>query len=592
METSLLAEPAAAASVSAASAATAGGGEEQKEGVPQLVVVYEQAPSGNEDGEGGVVSPLQQQRDSFSSSLPPPQPLTLANMPQSAAASERRDSIPSMRLTAAQLDGYRKAGSALWNRKTVAAALLFVFLLIVVVSAATIGPKVLASSSTSTSGGGSPVVLIVSPYGDDEGGDGSSQRPFATITRAALGADGATPLPPGSSVLVGAGQYTLTAGIVTAVNGTASQRISFASIEPWGATLTWAPPLGARLSAGMWLNSGSFVDISGFQLQLGGSGAGSSGGGGPALVSGIVNSGRQVRVVGNYLHSAGTGTGTGGGTGGGGGAAISSLYPGATAGSGNIVSQNLVAFATSPSPSPLTAPAAAPAPAPTPATTPGQGAGPELHGILVAGGSDVVANNIVLGAPGDGVRLDCTAAAAAATAAPSSVAPCVASVGYNLVANCSGNGVSVLGLAGGTSAVSANALVFNAGSALATDTAAARFVARFNLVFRNGAGVCAAILQQQQAALCSSQTVADPGFAVPLSAAPAHYFGTAALAADVLRDFTPRCHGPKSPLVNGAEALPAVSLVDFLGQPRPRFGPVDAGPIQAHCRSSPRREAE
>lgn len=116
--------------------------------------------------------------------------------------------------------------------------------------------------------------------------DGSLSAPWATIQHAA------DAVAQGSVVHVAPGNY----GAVTSqTSGTADARIRFISDVQWGATLQAAGPT-------VWNNSGSYVDIMGFEIT------------GNAAV-GILNDGSFVHIVGNNVHNTPTSCSADGGAG-------------------------------------------------------------------------------------------------------------------------------------------------------------------------------------------------------------------------------------------------------------------------------------
>ncbi len=120
-------------------------------------------------------------------------------------------------------------------------------------------------------------VLYVAPDGKDSN-NGSRKRPFATIDKAALAAS------PGTTVIVLPGTYS--GPIKTKVSGTESARIRYESEEKWAAKLRTND---ATRTGVHWDNSGSYVDIVGFDM----SGADSYG---------IYNRGSHVAILNNHIH--------------------------------------------------------------------------------------------------------------------------------------------------------------------------------------------------------------------------------------------------------------------------------------------------
>lgn len=119
------------------------------------------------------------------------------------------------------------------------------------------------------------VRLFVSPRGDD-GNAGTEAAPVRSLAQAARLAR------PGTQVVVGAGTYSGT--VTTGVSGTASARVAFVS-----ATRGAAKIVGSGGGDAAWLNTGSYVDIVGFDI------------GGPNE-DGLMSEGSFVRLVDNRVH--------------------------------------------------------------------------------------------------------------------------------------------------------------------------------------------------------------------------------------------------------------------------------------------------
>lgn len=110
--------------------------------------------------------------------------------------------------------------------------------------------------------------------GGSDANDGSVSAPWATIQHAA------DVVAPGWVVHVAPGTY---APVNNQTSGTAIARIRFISDIQWGATIQ-----GAGASA--WTNSGSYVDIMGFDVT-------------GNVAVGILNDGSFVRIAGNNVHN-------------------------------------------------------------------------------------------------------------------------------------------------------------------------------------------------------------------------------------------------------------------------------------------------
>jgi len=121
----------------------------------------------------------------------------------------------------------------------------------------------------------------VATTGSDTGGDGSSARPWQTISHAAAQVAAA------DTVHVLAGVYA--ESVQSSASGTAGQRIRFVSEPGWGAKIDATGHYTA------WQNSGDYVDIVGFDIT-------------GADYLGISNGGSYVRVVSNHVHHLATPT--------------------------------------------------------------------------------------------------------------------------------------------------------------------------------------------------------------------------------------------------------------------------------------------
>lgn len=120
-------------------------------------------------------------------------------------------------------------------------------------------------------------VLYVASNGKDSN-DGSRKHPFATIDKAA------SVVTPGTTVIVMPGTYW--GEITTKASGTESARIRYESEQKWGAKLRTDK---IEKTGVHWDNSGSYVDIVGFDM----SGVHSYG---------IYNRGSHVRILNNHIH--------------------------------------------------------------------------------------------------------------------------------------------------------------------------------------------------------------------------------------------------------------------------------------------------
>jgi hypothetical protein len=115
---------------------------------------------------------------------------------------------------------------------------------------------------------------FVSPAGND-GNDGSAGSPWATLQRAAATAA------PGMTIHVAPGIYN--GAIVTGASGSPGARIRYLSDQQWGAQIRANGP------EAVWLNSGSYVDIVGFDVS-------------GASRIGIENDASFVSILGNRVH--------------------------------------------------------------------------------------------------------------------------------------------------------------------------------------------------------------------------------------------------------------------------------------------------
>lgn len=111
--------------------------------------------------------------------------------------------------------------------------------------------------------------------GGNDGSDGSSGHPWATIQHAA------DEVAPGDTVHVNPGLYS--SAVKSGVSGGASARVRFISDVKWGAKII------ALSSYTAWENRGDYVDIAGFDITGDGN-------------LGILNLGSFVRIVGNHVH--------------------------------------------------------------------------------------------------------------------------------------------------------------------------------------------------------------------------------------------------------------------------------------------------
>jgi hypothetical protein len=131
-----------------------------------------------------------------------------------------------------------------------------------------------------TTGSGS-LNLYVSPSGSDTNA-GTKSSPFKTIQKASEVAA------PGAIIHVAPGTYS---GMLrTKASGTAAARIHYVSEKSWGAKII--PPSGTTGDL-LWVNSGDYVDIEGFEID------GSSN---SYFRCGLNNGGGYVRIYGNHVH--------------------------------------------------------------------------------------------------------------------------------------------------------------------------------------------------------------------------------------------------------------------------------------------------
>lgn len=132
--------------------------------------------------------------------------------------------------------------------------------------------------------------LYVSPKGSDSN-PGSQSAPLKTILQASKLAK------PGTTVHVASGTYA--GGFKTSTSGTASAPITYLSDTKWGAKIV------ASGSGYIWLNSGNYVTVAGFDMT------------GPQKTHGLVSakwastdpvdSGHHFTAMNNYIHDMATG---------------------------------------------------------------------------------------------------------------------------------------------------------------------------------------------------------------------------------------------------------------------------------------------
>lgn len=130
--------------------------------------------------------------------------------------------------------------------------------------------------------------LYVSPTGSDAN-TGTQTKPFKTILKASAVAK------PGTTVHVAPGTYT--GGFSTSKSGTATARIAYVSDVKWGAKII--PALNSK-SRRAWINSGSYVDIVGFEVD------GTNYNGGYRWWIGIGSSGANSTIRNNHVHHIAT----------------------------------------------------------------------------------------------------------------------------------------------------------------------------------------------------------------------------------------------------------------------------------------------
>src|SRR5262245_21545385 len=114
----------------------------------------------------------------------------------------------------------------------------------------------------------------VAPGGSDSN-NGSTFAPWATIQHAA------NVVTPGAVVHVAPGSY---GPVSSRVSGTAGARIRFVSDVKWGAKLQ------SNGGGTVWINSGNYVDIVGFDIT-------------GNVQRGIENDASFVRIIGNHIHN-------------------------------------------------------------------------------------------------------------------------------------------------------------------------------------------------------------------------------------------------------------------------------------------------
>jgi hypothetical protein len=127
-------------------------------------------------------------------------------------------------------------------------------------------------------GGPNGPQFYVAMNGNDAS-DGSLAHPWRTIQHAAALAG------PGSTVNVAPGTYA--GPVITERDGTAASRIRFLSSARWGARIYYA---GVDYWQ-VWMNTGDYVDIVGFDVSGGGD-----------VRNGIQNNASFVRIMHNYVH--------------------------------------------------------------------------------------------------------------------------------------------------------------------------------------------------------------------------------------------------------------------------------------------------
>ncbi|MDB5795826.1 MAG: hypothetical protein JWR25_2205 [Noviherbaspirillum sp.] len=122
-------------------------------------------------------------------------------------------------------------------------------------SVAVAAPESKTASETTVVAGAALRHLYVAVTGSDTN-PGTQTQPFKTILKASQAAT------PGTVVHVAPGIYP--GSFTTAKSGSATARITYVSDVKWGAKIV--PPANSRLVAG-WYNTGSYVDISGFEVD-------------------------------------------------------------------------------------------------------------------------------------------------------------------------------------------------------------------------------------------------------------------------------------------------------------------------------------
>jgi hypothetical protein len=143
-------------------------------------------------------------------------------------------------------------------------------------SSASANSSVSLSAASATTGN-----YYVASNGSDSN-NGSACFPWATIQKAASAASA------GAKVHIGSGTYYITSAIKTSNSGTSSQPISFISESRWGAKIV----ANATIDS-CWVNSGSYVNIEGFDITE------SSGG---SCRIGLLNYASNVRLLSNRVH--------------------------------------------------------------------------------------------------------------------------------------------------------------------------------------------------------------------------------------------------------------------------------------------------
>jgi hypothetical protein len=140
---------------------------------------------------------------------------------------------------------------------------------------------------------------FVSTSGSDVTGDGSSTKPWATISHAdaslAVGPDGATVhVAPGTYTGVGVPCHSpgVTCAVLTQKSGASnSARLKFISDQQWGAKIVSSGDMFG------WYNAGDYVDIVGFDVK-----------GDNASLFGVHNKASFVRTVGLHVHDVPVGS--------------------------------------------------------------------------------------------------------------------------------------------------------------------------------------------------------------------------------------------------------------------------------------------